>query len=152
MLPNRLREPLENNLKIARRQHQADLKIGAGYVAVPGALGRKYPNANREWRWQWVFPATRHFLDQEKGEKRRHHLHESVVQRAVKAAAREAHITKRVTTNTLRHSFATHLLETGYDVRTIQDLLGHNDLTTTMMYTHVLNKGGRGVRCPLDDL
>jgi integron integrase len=152
MLPQRVRAPLKNHLEITRRQHSADLKIGAGNVEVPGALTQKYPNAKREWNWQWVFPATRRYRDQETGELRRHHLHETVIQRAVRSAAREAGIPKHVTSHTLRHSFATHLLEAGYDIRTIQELLGHVDLATTMIYTHVLNKGGRGVRSPLDEL
>ena len=150
MLSNRLLGPLENHLKSVRRQHTADLKIGAGIVEMPGSLAKKYPNANREWAWQWVFPATRRYRDKKTGDLRRHHLHETVIQRNVKSAAREAGIVKRVTCHTLRHSFATHLLEKGYDIRTIQELLGHSDLTTTMIYTHVLNKGGRGVRSPLD--
>jgi len=152
MLPRKLVTPLMNHLEIVRRQHQADLREGAGYVELPGSLSRKYRNANREWPWQWVFPATRKYFHKETKESRRHHLHESVIQRSVRAAARNAGFSKRVTTHTLRHSFATHLLEAGYDIRTIQELLGHVDLSTTMIYTHVLNKGGRGVRSPLDDI
>jgi site-specific recombinase XerD len=121
-------------------------------VWLPHALARKYPNADRQWAWQWVFPATRHYRDAVIGERRRHHLHESVVQRAVKDAARRAGIARPATCHSLRHSFATHLLEAGYDIRTIQELLGHRDVSTTMVYTHVLNQGGRGVRSPLDQL
>jgi site-specific recombinase XerD len=120
-------------------------------VELPDALARKYPRAAQEWGWQWVFPATSLYLHRETGQRRRHHLHESVVQRAVKEAARLAGITKPASPHCLRHSFATHLLERGYDIRTIQELLGHHDVTTTV-YTHVLNRGGRGVISPLDPL
>ena len=133
-----------------KKQHDADLAAGCGGVALPGDLRSKYPNAPFEWAWQWVFRATRFYVDSSSGERRRHHLHESVVQRAVKEAARAAGISRRATCHSLRHSFATHLLEAGYDIRTIQELLGHRDVSTTMIYTHVLNRGGHGVRSPLD--
>ncbi len=152
MLPNAVHEPLDEHLRHVREQHEGDLKRGLGRVPLPDALVRKYPNADREWGWQWVFPASSHYLDRGTSIQHRHHLHESVIQKAVHEAARRGGLAKHLTTHGFRHSFATHLLEDGYDIRTVQELLGHKNVETTMIYTHVLNRGGRGVHSPLDRL
>jgi len=150
MLPQSLIEPLQQQLEKTRAMHQLDLSLGYGTVYLPYALERKYPNANREWKWQYAFPSWKRSVDPRSQVVRRHHLHERSLQRAVKQAIQQANIFKHGGCHTFRHSFATHLLEDGYDIRTVQELLGHKDVQTTMIYTHVLNRGGRGVRSPLD--
>jgi integron integrase len=150
MLPHKLIDPLKRQLQKARCLHDLDLQEGYGEVHLPYALSRKYPQAGFEWGWQYVFPSKNRSVDPDGGVIRRHHLDESGLQRAIKRATRLAGIHKPVHCHTFRHSFATHLLESGYDIRTVQELLGHSDVSTTMIYTHVLNRGGRSVRSPLD--
>ncbi len=150
VLPETLVDKLQAQLSKAKTLHDADLIEGFGHVYLPNALAKKYPNAEKEWKWQYVFVSGNRSKDPRSGQIRRHHLDEKNIQRAIRTAARKAGINKHVKTHSLRHSFATHMLEDGYDIRTIQELLGHKDLNTTMIYTHVMNRGGLGVRSPLE--
>jgi integron integrase len=152
MLPESIKAKLQEHLMGVKKIHEGDLADGWGRVQMPTALDRKYPNAPADWRWQWVFPQENRWVNLQTKEQGRHHVDESLVQKAVKEAVANAGLTKHATCHTFRHSFATHLLEAGYDIRTVQELLGHNDVKTTMIYTHVLNRGPGAVRSPADGL
>jgi integrase len=152
MLPGSLKQSLSDHLKAVKKTHEQDLRDGHGSVHLPYALARKYPRAATEWGWQFVFPAPEPSTDPRSGIRRRHHLHERGIQRAFRDAVQKAGIVKPATCHTRRHSFATHLLMGGYDIRTVQELLGHRSVKTTMIYTHVLNRGGQGVQSPMDTL
>jgi integron integrase len=149
ILPDTLAKPLQRQLEHARSLHESDLTEGFGSVYLPFALERKFPDAHKEWRWQYVFPSAKRSADPVSGLLRRHHLHEKNLQRALRKAVFEARVSKRITTHILRHCFATHVPEDGYDIRTVQELLGHKDVKTTQIYAHVLNRGGRRVRSAL---
>jgi integron integrase len=150
ILPDSVQASLKKHLQRVRALHHKDLALGYGAVYLPDALERKYPNANREWLWQYVFPSPKLSVDPRSGQVRRHHLDESGLRKAIRKSAQQAGLTKPIGPHTFRHSFATHLLEDGYDIRTVQELLGHADVATTMIYTHVLNRGGLAVRSPAD--
>jgi integrase len=152
MLPDPLTPHLTAQIEQARMMHQRDLEVGFGAVYLPHALERKYPNASKETSWQYVFPARKRSIDPRSGVERRYHVHVDTVQKAVKQAVRQSGLEKPASCHSLRHSFATHLLENGYDIRTVQELLGHQDVRTTQIYTHILNRGGNAVRSPLMDL
>lgn len=147
-----MKKILQEHLKKIKEIHEKDLRDGWGHVQLPEALDRKYPNASTDWRWQWVFPQENRWRNHKTGEEGRHHSDESILQKAFKQAVDKAGVTKRASCHTLRHSFATHLIEAGHDIRTVQELLGHTDVRTTMIYTHVLNRGGHGVKSPIDNL